>query len=65
MPTTPVTLPSTMKSKLKDAKDPPTTPSKVSYKKDTSIYNPYKSFCDILFNITIRDKPIDATWKVL
>ena len=45
MPTTPTTLPSTIKSKLKGAKDLPTIPSKVSYKKDASIYNPYESFC--------------------
>ena len=47
MPTTPTTLLSTMKSKLKGAKDSLTISAKVLYKKDTSIYNPYKSFCDI------------------
>ena len=59
IPTTPTTLPSTIKSKLKGAKDLPTIPSKVLYKKDASIYNPYESFCNILFNVTIRDKLID------
>ena len=60
MPTTPTTLSSTMKSKLKGTKDLLTTTSKVLYKKDTAIYNPLELFCNISFNVAIEDKLIDA-----
>ena len=39
--------------------------SKVFYKKDASLVNPKEAFCNILFDITIGDKLIEAVRKVL
>ena len=65
MPSSTSLLPSNKNKKKVNLNDPPLTPAKVLYKIDVPIYNLRESFCNILFDIAVDNKLINATQKVL
>ena len=66
MPITSYPFTSIIKNKAKDkSNDYTILKQKVSYKKDTLIFNPYEFFCNISFDMAVGNKLIEAVRKVL